>query len=140
MSDQAANVKEFNANITAFAEAMRVDSRLAYKRIIFDIWRRIIKRSPVDTGRFRASWTINQETPDETVQAPDQKSYSYKATFDESKLNWTQAYPMLWINNSLPYAERLETGWSKQAPSGVVGLTILEITTFINNVARRGNP
>ena len=40
---------------------------------------------------------------------------------------------VFFVGNNLPYAYRLETGYSKQAPSGLVGLTVLRFNTFIQN-------
>jgi hypothetical protein len=31
------------------------------------------------------------------------------------------------INNQVPYIERLEKGWSKQAPKGIIGPTLTQI-------------
>ena len=38
------------------------------------------------------------------------------------------------IQNNLPYANRLENGWSKQAPKGMVALTLSEMRTKYRNV------
>ena len=35
--------------------------------------------------------------------------------------------PPIYIQNNLPYANRLENGWSNQAPAGMVALTIAEV-------------
>jgi hypothetical protein len=37
------------------------------------------------------------------------------------------AYENCYIQNNLPYAERLENGWSKQAPHGMVKITLYEL-------------
>ena len=45
----------------------------------------------------------------------------------------------VWINN-LPYAQRLEDGWSKQAPSGMVGLAVREFRSIVESAAGEANP
>jgi hypothetical protein len=39
---------------------------------------------------------------------------------------------VVWLSNNLPYANRLENGWSKQAPAGMVNLTFAELQAQIN--------
>ncbi|NBT33816.1 MAG: hypothetical protein EBT13_18445 [Rhodobacteraceae bacterium] len=36
--------------------------------------------------------------------------------------------PIIYIQNNLPYANRLENGWSGQAPQGMVALTVAEVS------------
>lgn len=43
----------------------------------------------------------------------------------------THGQAVLWISNNLPYAVRLEYGWSKQAPSGMVRVTLLELGAIV---------
>jgi hypothetical protein len=40
----------------------------------------------------------------------------------------------IFITNSLPYAQRLEYGWSKQAPLGVVRITAVEFQSIARQV------
>lgn len=38
----------------------------------------------------------------------------------------------IYITNALPYAERVEYGYSTQAPAGMVRVTVTEFQTFVN--------
>jgi hypothetical protein len=40
-------------------------------------------------------------------------------------------YSIAYIQNNLPYAQRLEDGWSKQAPAGMVALSLAELQAEI---------
>jgi hypothetical protein len=40
-----------------------------------------------------------------------------------------------YITNNLPYAWRLEHGHSKQAPAGMVGLTVVEFAGIVDKAA-----
>jgi hypothetical protein len=42
-----------------------------------------------------------------------------------------------YLQNNLPYAWRLETGYSKQAPAGIVGITALEFGGIVDDVVLR---
>ena len=69
----------------------------------------VVALSPVDTGRYRGAHHFSIDTP----------SYAETgATFVRVPLG---EYPTVYLQNNLPYAERIELGWSKKAPTGVYG-------------------
>lgn len=41
-------------------------------------------------------------------------------------MGWRLGSAAIFLTNNLPYIERLERGWSKQAPTGMVALTVAE--------------
>lgn len=41
------------------------------------------------------------------------------------------------IYNDLPYAQRVENGWSSQAPAGMMRVSVLEFNSILEEVARR---
>ncbi|MFD2633221.1 HK97 gp10 family phage protein [Idiomarina piscisalsi] len=94
------------------------------KIVALDVYRNAIIGSPVDSGRFRASWRIGVDSFDQSVEDKDQKSYEPRA-YNESDIDITYK-STVYVSNSLPYALRLENGWSKQAPKGVLNLAILQ--------------
>jgi len=83
---------------------------------------RIIKRSPVDTGRFRGNWqfTINSAASGQLPTTTDPTGGLISAS-----QGW-ESGSSFYMTNNLPYAERLEFGWSKQAPTGMVRVTLAE--------------
>ena len=42
----------------------------------------------------------------------------------------------IYLVNNLPYAVRLEYGWSKQAPAGMVRITAAEFQSIVDDAAR----
>ena len=94
--------------------------------------------SPVDTGRFRASWQVGENAagsydagPQQAPSNPnrDKTSAPAKPMFPLRKMNYQQERigNVYSVHNNLPYAERLATAstkdgraWSKQAPAGWV--------------------
>jgi hypothetical protein len=91
-------------------------------------------------GRFRANWQYGLSAPDlKTTETTDQ---SGQATIGRitTEIPANAGGEMHYITNSLPYAKRLEEGWSKrQAPNGMVGLTILEFQPIVAAAARAIN-
>jgi hypothetical protein len=132
MAIQGKSLNEFKVGLAKFAKGIDVSVATVHKKIVFEAYTRIIQRSPVDTGRFRASWTIHESTPDTAVKPPGK----YSAP-TPPQLTFKSSYTIVWINNSLPYALRLEQGWSKQAPQGMVALTELDLTAMVNSMLAR---
>ena len=102
----------------------------AFGKLVFEAYGGVIRMSPVDTGRFRASWTAQLDRPDEKVKPPGRYGPPIIAPIVETIRARLKKRPFrrAFINNQLPYARRLEEGWSKQAPSGVAALTVARIT------------
>jgi hypothetical protein len=80
------------------------------------------------TGRYRSNWVIGVGTPNVstpgkggTPQAP-----SMPPTMPPS-LPALQLGQVVYLTNSVPYARRLEHGWSAKAPSGVVGPVVADL-------------
>jgi hypothetical protein len=70
--------------------------------------------SPVDTGRFRASWQVGENAAPGGIAPPG----SYSAAAPLSRIGYQQEKVgnIYSVHNNLPYAEPLAGGSSKQAP------------------------
>ena len=82
--------------------------------------------SPVDTGRYRANNIISIGAPDTSFDMNkfDPENQSTMAAGQEilAKIP-LGTFPVIYIQNNLPYCEALEDGHSRQAPLGVYGLS-----------------
>lgn len=83
-------------------------------------------------GRFRANWTLSFGGMDgTTTEAHDKIGEATIARLSgEMDTYPTEGYPVIYLQNNLPYAERLEAGYSKQAPSGMVAISIVELAAI----------
>lgn len=79
----------------------------------------IVLRSPVDTGRFRANNQVSIGGADYSQISTIDQSGSVTIQQGSAVIAQGQPYSVIYIQNNLPYAERLENGHSKQAPTGV---------------------
>lgn len=128
----------FSADLKMFAETINVDFARVVKNIAFRIQKSAQQNSPVDTGRFRASWgvSIYQVPEDDEGEPPAPKgkkvpiSASRKRTATLHELNF-DPYASVIIYNNLPYAEALENGHSGQAPRGVLANVEVDVLTQI---------
>ena len=94
--------------------------------------RRLKERSPVDTGRFRFSWQIGENSASGTPAPPGQ--YRGNAA-PPLAINYQAGQERIGnvysIHNNLPYAEPLAQGHSPQAPAGWVDLVGREMQSFV---------
>ena len=88
---------------------------------LFEVSTAIIKDTPADTGRARGNWQASVgrgATGD--VSVVDRRSGEAKAIADVDQTVRVAVGDLYYLTNNLPYIERLEYGWSKQAPGGMV--------------------
>jgi hypothetical protein len=104
--------------------------------IALDSLRGVVMKSPVDTGRFRGNWIVSKNAPNAKSSEVTDKNGGQTITkgsgvIDTFKMDTDSR---IIIQNNLPYANRLENGWSKQAPNGMVALTVAEMQRKYRNV------
>lgn len=88
-------------------------------------------------GRFRANWQVTFNAP--ATNELDQIDPSGSATISRGTgmlMQFNSAVGSIWMMNNVPYAQALEYGHSKQAPAGVVRISVAEFQTFIDDAAR----
>jgi hypothetical protein len=126
----------FSQDITRFVEKTKLKGALVVKKLAFDAFRGVILRSPVDTGRFRASWRIGINSVDST-EFGLVSGGTIAADFGQvSKLEGVVWGGTVYITNSVNYALQLEHGSSRQAPTGVMLITFEQIKNdFARTVA-----
>ena len=99
---------------------------------------KIMKRTPVDTGRARANWNTTVGDPDTSVRMDASKGdVGPKKKEGEAVIRATKFSEgeRVFIANGLPYVEFLEHGSSKQAPSGMVSVTMAELKPTLDSLA-----
>lgn len=116
-------MSRFSIPIADLAEKAKTDLQTVARKITLDVFAKVALRSPVDTGRFRANWNVSYGAP--TFDITESTS-AERASAEVQKALTLAVGGVVWMSNGLPYARRLEHGWSKQAPAGMVKLTIQE--------------
>lgn len=121
---------------------------IAQASIAYEAFRSIMERSPVGNpslwkgpapfgyvgGQFRGNWqlTLNQTTETKLNRIDPQGTVTLQA--GDRALGGLKPFDTVHIQNNLPYAVRLEEGWSSQSPQGMVALTIADIRNAIVEV------
>lgn len=115
----------FSIPLADLAEKMKGDVELVVRKITFQAFSRVVEKSPVDTGRFRANWNVSLGAPDYTFTTSTNQARGME---EAQKALTLPVGGVTAISNGLPYAGELERGSSKQAPMGMIRLTALEIS------------
>jgi len=100
----------------------------AWKKSVVGAFTQYIITTPVDTGAARGSYvvsqTVSQESPNSTTPT--------RVTLQQIP----DIGGAVSIYSTLPYMERLDTGWSQQAPNGMTPIVTAAWTTIVKRNER----
>jgi len=104
---------------SAFTGIVEEKVGLKIRAIAIQILNVIVETSPVDTGRFRNNNMVSLDAPDfsETEEVDPVGGIALQRGI--GVISKAANYGVIYIQNNLPYAEALEDGHSKQAPTGI---------------------
>lgn len=125
----------WSLDLTKYAKKKGVEINEVRKTYAFALYSSIVRKTPVDTGRARANWNISVGHPDTSTTSSTRKTPKSMSSLPEPKGDES-----IFICNNLDYIEKLEyggfpnppkkdggktiNGFSKQAPAGMVGVTL----------------
>lgn len=103
-----------------------------------EFYRQVIIATPVDTGRARNGWNITVDVPSTTV--PPEGKYSMPNVEEHGLSTIISVTPeqVIYITNRVFYIERLNEGYSRQAPARFVELAAERVQRGISALARSG--
>lgn len=151
--------KRFAVAIRDFGKRASQNVSAVVRWTALHMHRRVILRSPVGNpslwkhvieggkappgyvgGRFRGNWQVSIGAPkSEMLNRTDAARATGEAALELA--TW-RGEGTAFITNNLPYSERLERGWSSQAPRGIMRTTIREFKHIVKQQAdtarRRG--
>lgn len=121
-----------------------------HRKVTFDVGTSLVLKSPVGDakywksqpppgyvgGRFRANWQFGEGQINFSTNESVDPGGTFLISQMSAKMQPGQPGRTFYLTNSLPYGPRLETGWSRQAPQGMVRLTQLEFQPTVDKVAR----
>ncbi|MDO8065557.1 HK97 gp10 family phage protein [Janthinobacterium sp. SUN206] len=137
----------FSMQIAEFIAKSKANQDLVVRAITMKVDNKLVQRSPVGDakfwkhkpppgytgGRFRANWQLSIGSPAAGVRDLIDKDGSATLAAHGSTISAAKAGDVIYLVNNLPYAKRIEEGWSRQAPVGVVMLTVVEFRTIVDN-------
>lgn len=127
----------FSLDVSKFVAKANKNVDTVVRSVSIKLFSAIIKASPVDTGRFRMNWqTSGAAERTGLVAGVDPTG---RATINSATTFITNAPTarQFTLTNNLPYAERLEYGWSQQAPVGMIRVNVARFQTLIDQEAAK---
>lgn len=137
----------FELQLAKFAEKAGDNARTVIRKVSTDVLTKVVLRTPVGNpslwkskppagyvgGRLRANWNVSFGHPNFTVTQSIDRTGSNTITAGRNTINRAYGDNPIFIMNSLPYVREIEyEGHSKQAPAGMVRITVTEFQTFID--------
>jgi hypothetical protein len=146
----------FALDLQKYVETYKGRADLAVGQIVANVAAEIDRLSPVGDatywkspppkgyvgGRFRANWQLGIGSVDGTTTTATDRSAKggdggTTTAGIIAQIPKDAAGKVYYLSNSLPYAQRLEHGWSRQAPAGVVGLTAVKFQQIVDRSVER---
>lgn len=129
-------IGKFTVDLTALIKRAKGRVDLVVQKVTIDLFKSVIMKTPVDTGMARANWTASAGSFGTiTVDALDKTGRS-SVNAMQAVVSSTKSGGIVYMVNNLPYIKRLEYGYSKQSPQGMVRLSINEFQSFVEKAAR----
>lgn len=136
----------FQLQCQQFAEKIQVNLCTVVRRAAAQVYADIVVRWPVDTGYSRRNWQVSVDPPpSDVIGSPPKKIQGKPAEvlaplYDPNGANTAIPIPKMatqvWIVNNVAYAQRLEEGWSKQAPQGAVRIALAQVQGEMNAIVQ----
>lgn len=141
----------FALDLQRFAERTKEKADEAVGAIVIGVASRVDERSPVGDatywlnpppkgyvgGHFRANWQLGVGSmPAGEIAGVDPTGEATQGRIVTTVPSDAAGNVYFLVNNA-PYARRLEDGWSRQAPQGMVGLTVTEYQQIVREEVER---
>lgn len=133
--DAKVDTKTFNADLNKFAAKLDADVRDVIRLLALKIESGAVVRTPVDTGRARASWNTSEEVHDTSVM-PEGEYGAFKGNLSAhpNPTGYLSGEKPIHITNNLEYILDLEYGSSSQAPNGMARLAVADALAELQSI------
>lgn len=128
----------FSADLDRIIKKTKVSADTVTRKVAIDLFTSVIKKTPFDIGRARGNWqaSIGSYNTGYDLNKSDKSGASATSEAVSVAIR-AKAGSVIYMVNSLPYIKALEYGHSsKQAPNGMVRLTITEYERYIRDAVR----
>ena len=131
-----AELQKFNKELNDFTKKLVPEKVLTLqKKMVLEALKRLVNKTPVDTGRARGNWQVTISKPTKVQLETTDKEGQDTITKGLAAIGGLKPYMVVWITNNLDYIEFLEDGSSTQAPEGMMTVTIQELRTMFRKAS-----
>lgn len=124
-----AGLREFSGRIRIRAKRIEENAEALVRKVAVAVDTAVVVATPVDEGRARSNWQVGiGEAPEGVRDAyvpgkdGDTGAANAQQAIEQGKriIKFYSKGNTIHITNNLPYIQRLNDGWSAQAPAGFV--------------------
>ena len=128
----------FSGDIRRFNEKVEKAASAVFRGTALNLFRVVVKRTPVLTGRLINNWRAGINTaPTETTEATSKRGTLSTRSANSNVARAKLGDSIFYVNN-LPYAQAIEDGHSQgKAPAGMVKVTVAEFKRAVAEQARK---
>ena len=132
------NLHNFNASLETASKRIHGNMEDFHKKVILETLKRIVMRTPVETGRARGNWQVAtggpaQGTLNVTGGSGEMAAKSLKNAAD--KLSSVTPYSLVHLTNNVEYVYYLEYDRrSEQYPEGMTEITLSEMAAWLGTI------
>lgn len=147
---------KFSVDMAKFVRKTKMRADLVVRKIMYDMDAAVVARTPRDTGRLVGNWQLTQDVlPTSILDVGGEPGSASGRRVEQTviqehaaKIREFEAGHIHYIVNNLPYAPVVEYGlypagsstgktvggYSAQAPSGMVRVTVLEYRQYLEKI------
>lgn len=118
----------------SIAVDLEEDINAEVRAVALNLLRGLIRLTPVDTGRAKGNWFVSIANPNREINGERRQAQAFSEGQVNIALARGRAYPEVTLSNNLPYIERLNDGYSDQAPKKFVETELQRIVNARINV------
>lgn len=135
----------FRKELRKFRDKILPENFNAFQKGLgLELYKRILEKTPVDTGMLRGAWTISVGQQDRQIPNTATSAENGGVLTSEELSKFQAAMnsipkdkigKIIWLNNAMPYilVIEFEGHSSKKAPAGMVQISINEIKTWLKS-------
>ncbi len=131
------NLAKFNAELTAAEIKIKGNFKKFHQQVIAETFKRIVQRTPVDTGRAIGNWQISLGGPAmaSLLVAVEDEDGQETLAREFPKLENIPLFSLVHITNNLEYISYLEYDKrSPKHPEGMVEITLTEMALWLSSI------
>lgn len=126
----------FTLSVKKFVEKTNGNINLVLRKFSLEALSFVIQMSPVLSGRFKGNWQAQIGSyPTDSLLRTDKSGQITIGQVSAVVQTFTSGSVLYMVNN-VSYARALEYGHSKQAPEGMVRVTVAHFNTFLANAVK----
>jgi len=129
----------FSDDLNRFENKVKNRLTVVPRKIALEVLRRVVMRTPSRSGRARGNWQTSVGAPIETELGKQHNAPAGGAPISRGAQvisGWDATNVSIFLMNNVPYIQRLEDGYSDQAPSGMVKITVAEFEGIAEAIGR----